>query len=134
VSTAAEDRFMRDCESIGLGRAEPEYRFDESRRWRFDYAFPRLIAIEIDGASHSHPAKRKKDAEKRNAAACQGWLVLVFTPQQIRDGSWMDAAIEALVYRSCHPETVIADVLADHADTGLKAALERQLSNDDMPF
>jgi hypothetical protein len=134
MSTQAEDRFMRDAESIGLGRAEPEYRFDESRRWRFDFAFARLIAIEIDGAAHSHPGKRGRDAEKRNAAACQGWIVLVFTPQQIRDDSWRDAAIEALVYRSCHPETVIADVLADHAETGLKAALDRQLSDDDMPF
>jgi hypothetical protein len=134
MSTAAEDRFMRDAESIGLGRTEPEYRFDESRRWRFDYAFARCIAIEIDGPSHAHPAKRRKDAEKRNAAACQGWIVLVFTPQQIRDDSWRDAAIEALVYRSCHPETVVADVLADHAYPGTLGPEARQLSDAEMPF
>lgn len=134
MSTAAEDRFMRDCESIGLGRAEPEYRFDESRRWRFDYAFARLIAIEIDGPAHAHPARRRRDAEKRNAAQTQGWIVLVFTEQDIRDGTWMDAAIEALVFRSVHPETVIADALAldVHPDDGEYAA--RQIPDSEMPF
>jgi hypothetical protein len=134
MSTAAEDRFMREAESIGLGRAEPEYRFDESRRWRFDYAFPRLIAVEIDGAAHGFQGKRLKDAIKRNAAQSQGWIVLVFVPSQIADGSWRDAAIEALVYRSCHPETVVCDVLADHLDVIDPELAMRSVPDSEMPF
>ena len=31
-----------------------EHKFDQSRRWRFDYAIPKyMIAIEIEGGAHT---------------------------------------------------------------------------------
>ena len=65
-----------------------ELKFHPTRRWRFDYAIPRLkIAIEIDGGvwirgRHNSPKGYINDMEKFNEAAALGWVVLKFTPEQ----------------------------------------------------
>lgn len=73
----------------GIARGvETEHRFDASRQWRFDFAWPALkLAIEIEGGvfsggRHVRGIGYVKDMEKYNAAALQGWLVLRYTPQQ----------------------------------------------------
>ena len=67
-----------------------EYRFDPSRRWRFDFAWPAYrVAVEIDGGiyagckSHTHGPDIAKDQEKRNAAVELGWRVLVFNSRDL---------------------------------------------------
>ena len=63
-----------------------EHQFHDTRKWRFDYAFPNLkVAIEVDGAvwtlgRHNRPAGYLADMEKLNTAASMGWLVLRITP------------------------------------------------------
>ena len=58
------------------------------RKWRFDYAFPKLkVAIEIDGAvwklgRHNRPKGYIADMEKLNTAASMGWLVLRFSTDE----------------------------------------------------
>ena len=71
------------------GDAEPpcvtEYQFDESRKWRFDFAWPeRKVAVEIDGGTYSggrHVRGKgyEGDCNKLNAAVMAGWVVLRFT-------------------------------------------------------
>jgi len=59
-----------------------EVKFDEERKWRFDYADEDLkIAFEIEGgvwgkSRHTSPIGYASDAEKYNSAALQGWIVL----------------------------------------------------------
>ena len=64
-----------------------EYRFHDTRRWRFDAAWPRhMVAIEIDGGQFAPGAGRHaqtSDYEKRNAATAAGWRVLFYRPQQL---------------------------------------------------
>lgn len=66
-----------------------EYRFDPSRRWRFDYAIPaHKIAIEVEGGvwtqgRHTRPAGFIGDMEKYNAAAVLGWRILRTTPSNL---------------------------------------------------
>ena len=67
---------------------EREFRFLTSRRWRFDFAWPsRFVAVEVDGnAWHVRGGGRHMqdaDLEKYNEAACKGWRVLRFSPQQL---------------------------------------------------
>ena len=78
---------------------EREVRFHDKRRWRFDLAsVAQRVGVECDGAifnaengkaagAHARGAAMLWEMEKRNAAAELGWVVLVYGPPQIRDGS-----------------------------------------------
>jgi very-short-patch-repair endonuclease len=59
----------------------PEHRFDKTRKWRFDLAHPVAhVAIELEGGIHSGGRHNradgfKKDCEKYNSAAADGWIL-----------------------------------------------------------
>lgn len=77
----------------------PEYQFHESRRWRFDYAFPdEKVAVEVEGGvfirgRHVSPAGFIGDCEKYNAAARLGWRVLRFP---VVGSGWAQAAADEI--------------------------------------
>jgi hypothetical protein len=93
------DAFAYYWRALASDMPEPkrEHRFDDNRQWRFDFAWPRKygpggVAVEIDGGNrmvrngvavgrHTQVA----DYAKRNAAAVQGWSMLAFTPDMLRD-------------------------------------------------
>lgn len=62
---------------------ETEYRFHSTRRWRFDFAFPKhRIALEIEGfgrrnqsGGHQTTKGFRTDLEKYDEAARLGWNV-----------------------------------------------------------
>lgn len=76
---------------------QPEYRFHELRKWRFDYLVTDAppptwrLAIEIEGATftngrHSRGAGMQKDMDKYNAATMMGYRVLRFSTTDILRG------------------------------------------------
>jgi len=66
-----------------------EFRFHAVRRWRFDYAVPKIkLAVEYHGhagfvgkgtSGHSTIKGLTNDCEKTNSAIAAGWRVLAFT-------------------------------------------------------
>ena len=86
----------RMLESIGYLNCIPEFKFHPTRKWRSDYAFPiHRLLIEIEGGTwisgrHNHPGSILKDFEKYNEAAIEGYQILRFTPQQVRNGEAVD--------------------------------------------
>lgn len=77
--------------------AKPEYRFDETRAWRFDYAWPdQQLAVEIDGFGFGHQAQQRisQNNEKRNAAILAGWRVLVFDSRLLGSRQKVDDAVD----------------------------------------
>jgi len=66
-----------------------EYRFHPTRRWRFDFAFPKQkVAVEVEGGAytrgrHTRGSGFTADCEKYSHAAAMGWKVLRFTGEQI---------------------------------------------------
>lgn len=68
---------------------ETEYKFHNTRKWRFDYAIPKYkLAIEIEGGTwnygrHNRASGILKDYEKYNAATMLGWRLLKFIPSQL---------------------------------------------------
>ncbi len=70
-----------------------EHRFHDSRRWRFDFAWPsRKVAVEVDGGiycrgRHVRGGGFEGDTEKGNAAVLADWRVLHFTPRMVKTGS-----------------------------------------------
>lgn len=81
-----------------------EHRFCE-RRWRFDFACVDLqIAIEVEGGAYTRGRHTRgsgfiADMEKYNRAAIDGWLLLRFTPQQIKSGAFFDSVLKAVKKR-----------------------------------
>jgi very-short-patch-repair endonuclease len=69
-----------------------EYRFDDVRKFRFDFAWPdRKFAVELEGGifskgAHSRPLGILRDIDKGNLAVMKGWSVLRFSPAQVKNG------------------------------------------------
>tara|TARA_Y100000310_G_scaffold163513_1_gene163345 strand:- start:18126 stop:18521 length:396 start_codon:yes stop_codon:yes gene_type:complete len=69
-----------------------EYRFHETRKWRFDLAFPdQHLAVEIEGGiwqygRHNRASTFIKDMEKYNNACMLGWHLLRFSTEMVRNG------------------------------------------------
>lgn len=60
-----------------------QYKFDSTRRWTFDFAWPsQKLAIEVEGQYHRTHKGQKADGDKFNEAVRQGWRVLR-TPAQL---------------------------------------------------
>lgn len=66
-----------------------EHKFHPTRKWRFDFAWPRQkVFIEVQGGiwiagGHSRGAAMKKDWEKWNAATVLGWRGLWCEPKDL---------------------------------------------------
>ena len=83
-----------------------EYRFAApERRWRADFAWPRLrVALEIDGGTwvsgrHNRPGSVLKDMEKGNGYAVRGWLALHTPWAWVEDGSILPHLIRTIRLR-----------------------------------
>ena len=84
------DSFMELWKRLGPP-IEPvrEYRFHETRKWRFDVAFlAQRVAIELEGGvwtrgRHTRGSGFKGDIEKYNAAIFRGWRILRFTTNDL---------------------------------------------------
>jgi len=81
--------FKAWCRVEGLPAPTPEYRFHDTRKWRFDYAWPkRMVALEVEGGvwmrgRHTRGSGFVKDMEKYNQAALMGWTVLRVQPGEL---------------------------------------------------
>jgi very-short-patch-repair endonuclease len=100
MKSPAETLLAVQLEQAGIP-FEREYRFHETRRWRFDFAWPSIrLAAEIEGGSwtsgrHNRGAGFEADLIKYNAAAEAGWYVLRFTTEMVNDGRALDHCIRA---------------------------------------
>jgi hypothetical protein len=71
---------------------ETEYKFDKNRKWRFDFAWPKMmIALEAEGGTwteggHVRGKGYENDCTKYNEATAQGWKVYRFTTDMVYDG------------------------------------------------
>ena len=96
-----EAAFALHCRAHWL-EPEREYRFEPSRRWRFDFAFvPQKVAVEIEGGTwsngrHTRGSGYEKDLEKYNFAARSGWTVLRYSTAMVEDGTAINEVLDAL--------------------------------------
>lgn len=87
-----EDRLAQQIRAHGLPVPDREFAFHDTRRWRFDFAWPDYrIAVEVDGGTwtrgrHLRAKGYEGDAEKLNAATALGWRVYRYTAEKIRTG------------------------------------------------
>ncbi len=84
--TKNERWFISRWKQIGGQIYEREWRFHPDRKWRFDFAFPKIkVAVEIDSAAHKiYWNSYTRDVEKMNEALLMGWQVFRVTGQMIK--------------------------------------------------
>lgn len=89
TDSAPELAYWLDLLAPDLPKPVTEHRFHETRKWRFDYAWPeKRIAVEIDGGQFLRNGGRHNtdsDRKKLNMAARLKWIVLRFSTQQMRN-------------------------------------------------
>lgn len=75
--------------SQGLPAPMHEYAFCETRKWRFDYAWPlEKVALEVDGGifiygGHNRGKQIQKTWEKENTAQSFGWHIFKCSPKTV---------------------------------------------------
>jgi very-short-patch-repair endonuclease len=96
-----EEAFALHCRFENL-EPEREFRFCPTRRFRFDFAFPKQkLAVEIEGGiwtagRHTRGSGYAHDLDKYNAAARLGWTVLRYTTQMVESGQAINEVLEVL--------------------------------------
>ena len=96
--------FGRDMYRSLWKHARFEHEFCESRKWRFDYAWPgNLLAVEIDGFGFGHQAQQRiaENNEKRNHAVTLGWRVLVYDSRLLGSAAGVEDAITQVAKLLC---------------------------------
>ena len=83
-----------------------EYKFSETRKWRFDYAILiHKIAIEVEGGAftkgrHTRGKGFINDIEKYNNAACDGWILIRTTPSELMSSKTLNFVYKAIILRN----------------------------------
>lgn len=104
--STGEALLAQQLQATGHEAPAREYRFHETRRWRFDFAWTsRRLAVEIEGGiwgfgRHQRAQGFSGDCEKYNAAALAGWTVLRFTTAMVQSGVALQTITETLGARS----------------------------------
>ena len=97
-----EEQLALLIDDAGLPVPECEHRFHQTRRWRFDFAWPEYkVSCEVEGGIWSggrHVRGRgfQKDCTKYNEAALAGWIVIRVTAHHIETGKalvWLRRAL-----------------------------------------
>ena len=103
--SALEEQFAQQIKAYSLPGMMREYRFDVSRRWRFDFAFPlQRVALEIEGGiwcggRHTRGLGFEADVEKYNQATLLGWRVFKATGRMVKRGEAIQLLKQALEER-----------------------------------
>jgi very-short-patch-repair endonuclease len=85
---------------MGLPKAEREFKFHPTRKWRADLAWPKAgLIVEVDGGvwsggRHTRPGGYIKDCEKLNAATLLGWRIMRFTTDDLGAGTATPMIVE----------------------------------------
>lgn len=95
-----------------LPRPVAEHRFHAVRKWRFDFAWvAERIALEVEGGvwtqgRHTRGSGAKKDMEKYNHAASEGWLVFRTTPDAVYSHTMLGLLARAWAMRAAEKPSV----------------------------
>ena len=100
-----EATFALQLRALKLPAHVTEYKFHQTRRWRFDFAFvDQKIAIEVDGGTYSQGRHTRgkgfnNDCHKINSAICLGWRVLRGDSEMVKNGELI-AYLEKLLNKT----------------------------------
>lgn len=87
MTKLAHQVFFSLLNEAGAPLPKTEYMFHPTRRWRFDYCWPKeRLAVEVEGGAfvrgrHTRGKGFVQDMEKYNEATLLGYRILRYTPK-----------------------------------------------------
>lgn len=112
---SGEANFYSQCVQYQLPVVTPQYQFAKAmgRKFSADFAFVEYqLLIEIQGGiwrggggAHSHPLNLARDIEKQQHAALLGFLVIPFTPEQVKSKHAIDWTSRTLFKLGWRPKS-----------------------------
>jgi very-short-patch-repair endonuclease len=87
-----EEQMAQQIALAGLPKPEREFKAIPGRKFRFDFSWAKFgLLVEVQGGTwgkgaHSTGQGINRDTEKLNLATIEGWRVMQFTGDQIREG------------------------------------------------
>jgi hypothetical protein len=94
----------------GAPKGIREYKFDPTRQWRIDLAWPnKLVGVEVQGGiwisgAHTRGSGILLDSEKSLAASSQGWRLIPVVPEFITDNTAVRGITNALDFGEAYYE------------------------------
>lgn len=92
VDSELEELLAHQMKCVGLPEFKRQYKFHPDREWKIDF-FLNDWGIEVQGGGwnagrhNRNPITMGKDYEKLNAATEMGIRILLYTGEQVKDGS-----------------------------------------------
>ena len=90
--SALEAELALQIRTMKLPAPQREYLFHSTRKWRFDFAWPKIkFAVEVEGGTwsqgkHSRGLGFREDCIKYGEAMLLGWSVYRVTGDLVKDG------------------------------------------------
>ena len=104
-----EDELLAQLKLLKVKKPVREYRFSNTRRFRFDFAWPQeKVACEVQGGiwvggRHNRGKGYENDCDKLNLCQLDGWLLLYVTTTHIARGDAAELIRKALKVRKLNP-------------------------------
>lgn len=104
-----EDELSQQLKLLKVKKPVREYRFSNTRRFRFDFAWPQeKVACEVQGGiwvggRHNRGKGYENDCDKLNLCQLDGWLLLYVTTTHIARGDAAELIRKALKVRKLNP-------------------------------
>lgn len=101
-SSQLENTLLFQIRASRLPEPVREFRFDSSRRWRSDFAWPaNKLLVEVEGGHwnngrHTRGSGFEADCEKYSEAALAGWKVVRVTSSHIKSGEALEWIMRGL--------------------------------------
>lgn len=97
VGSKSEELLLLHMKADKIQLPVREFLFHETRKWRFDFAWPSIkFAVEVQGGCHVIKDRFHRDIQKRAHALMAGWSVLEVDPESVRSGeaiAWLKALL-----------------------------------------
>ena len=94
--------YYQQIKQAGLPLPKRQFKAIPGRDFAFDFAWPEcMICVEINGSiwqkgKHNTGVGLRRDYEKANLANLASWCILVFTAEDLKDGTALEQTREAL--------------------------------------
>ena len=106
MKSVLENNLLLQIKAVKLPIPEQQYMFHDTRKWRFDFAWPDIkLAVEVDGGTwinggHNRGSGIERDCEKYGEAMLFGWDIYRCTGNMVKHGRAIKTIEQLFILKS----------------------------------